>query len=521
MTRFDGEWIRQASGGRWLRPPEANRPHSGFTIDSRSVARDSVFVAIVGATHDGHDFIAQAAAAGAGVVIVSRAVDLRSLPPTTGVLLVEETVVALQRLGAAHRRRLPALKVIAITGSAGKTTTRRILDAVLSTTLRGAQSPKSFNNHLGVPLTLLSARSDHHYLLVEIGMNAPGEIAALAALASPQIGVVTGVGRAHLAGLGSIDAVAREKTQLLRSLAPNGLAVANIDQPAILVHLAGIAPLVTYGLSSAAEHRVTHRRPAATPGASSLDSRLDSPLAPPREGCLRDSPAAVVGQDVTFDDSFSAWLGLPGEHNAVNALAAVLVARVLGLDDDAIRTGLAAIAPSEMRLEPTTIATSSETEPILLFNDAYNANPESVAASLMTFAEIAPAHRRRVVILGDMLELGADGPMLHREVGERIAAMAPRLLGGPGDRVVCVGSLMQHAAAALSERRGAQRGTVETIPTLGISELANLVESIAPGDVVLLKGSRGMALERIAAALRRRFAAPGAGAREGQRCSTT
>jgi len=518
MSRFEGEWIRRTTRGRWLRPPGATTSFSDFTIDSRCVAPDSVFVAIRGETHDGHDFVAQAAAVGARLLIVSREVDLAVLDPATAVLHVDDTVQALQQLGAAHRRRLSGLTVIAITGSAGKTTTRRILDAVLSTTLCGAQSPKSFNNHLGVPLTLLSARSEHRYLLVEIGMNAPGEIKALTALAAPEIGIVTGIGRAHLEGVGSIDGVAREKTELLRSLAPQGLAVANVDQPAILAHLHGISglrTLVTYGLAPTAQHRLTGRAPGTAAGASTPGVQT--------ENRATHETGVAVGQEFTLDGTFSAWLGLPGEHNAVNALAAVIVARHLGLDDHAIRVGLAAVAPSEMRLEPSSISTGDQAEPILLFNDAYNANPESVVASLSTFAEIAPppADSRRIIILGDMLELGAHGASLHREVGERLAAMAAKLVGRPGDRIVCVGPLMQQAAAAFEAQPSTGHVKVELISSLGATELARLIESFAPGDVILLKGSRGMALERIATELRRRFGPPIAGSREGQQCSTT
>lgn len=466
-TDLDVEFVRASVDGRWLRSPTT----AGFTgvgTDTRAGLAGCLFIALRGERHDGHDHVVAAVEAGAAAAMVDRDGDLAALPPGFGVLRVDDTLAGLQRLAAAHRLRLRAV-VVGITGSAGKTTTRRLLDAILSRRLRGVQSPKSFNNHIGVPLTLLSADASHAYVLAEIGMSAPGEIAALARIAEPTIGIVTSVGRAHLAGLGSVAAIAREKAALLEHLRSDGAAFACADAPSLRPFLRDLRDVTTFGEAADADIRLTARR--VVPG----------------------------GQEIEVDGSFRAILALPGRHNAVNALAATAVARRMGLDDAAIVEGLASAAASDMRFEPRMVAGRDGAAPVMLVNDAYNANPDSVAAAIATFLEIAAGATRRVVVLGDMLELGSEGPALHAEVGQRVVD-ATRLASI--DVAAFVGPLSAHAAEVASSQPGIQ---VVTQTQLDPDAIAALVR---PGDAVLVKASRGMALERAAEAIAHRFGTP-------------
>lgn len=457
---LDAEFVRAAGAGTWLRRPAA-KGFSGVGTDSRGALDGHVFVALRGERHDGHEHVAAAANAGASAALVDRDVDVAALPAGFGVLRVDDALAALQRIAAAHRRRLRAT-VVGITGSAGKTTTRRMLDAILSRRLRGVQSPKSFNNHIGVPLTLLSADASHDYVLAEIGMSAPGEIASLARIAEPEIGIVTSIGRAHLAGLGSVEAIAREKASLLANLRAYGAAIACADAPALRPFLRGLGDVTTFGESPDADVRLTARG------------------------------AVDGGQAIEVDGSFAAHLALPGRHNAINALAAIAAARRLGVDDGAIAEGLARTTAGDMRFEPRLLASRDGEAPIMLVNDAYNANPDSVAAALATFVEIAAAAPRRVIVLGDMLELGDDGPSLHAGMGERVVDAARR---ASIDVAIFVGPLSAHAA-----RVAAREPSIHVIaqPTLDADAIAT---HIRPGDAVLLKASRGMALERAAEAI--------------------
>lgn len=527
-TGLDADFVREATEGVWLRRPESRAPgapceFSGVGTDTRERLDGMLFVALRGERHDGHEHLAAAAQVGAAAAIVDRDVDLAALPARFGILRVNAagetapgrsgtvcretadapsvgtshvspseagTLGALQRLAAAHRRRLRAV-VIGITGSAGKTTTRRLLDAVLATRLRGVQSPKSFNNHIGVPLTLLSATPSHDYVLAEIGMSAPGEIAALSRLAEPEIGIVTGVGRAHLGGLGSVEAIAREKASLLEHLrwrdstgAAAGsadacgdariepVAIACADAPALRGHLAALRRqgrrVITFGESADADVRLTGRRVA--------------------------SRSRGIGQEIEVDGSMRAFLALPGRHNAVNALAAIVAARAMGLDDAAIVDGLGRADAAEMRFERRTVGDGDGA--VVLVNDAYNANPESMAAALATFAEIAAGAARRVVVLGDMLELGVEAPALHAELGERVVEVDRR---ASIDLAIFVGPMSAHAADAVRRAWPASDSTrVVAQPALDVAAIAALVR---PGDAVLLKASRGMGLERAAAAI--------------------
>ncbi|MGB5736076.1 MAG: Mur ligase family protein, partial [Thiohalocapsa sp.] len=351
-------------------------------------------------------------------------------------LRVESTVAALHALAFQWRTLLGAAgcRVVGVCGSNGKTTTRHLIHQVLSHGgLNGSQSPKSFNNHLGVPLTLLGARPGHDFLVAEIGTNHPGEIATLAAIVRPDIAVITSIGEEHLEFFEDLTGVAREESALLAHIADGGKA---------------ILP---------AEHR------------------LPVPLTIPAE------PAFAIQR---FDlDPVTAGLPLPGEHNRLNASAASAVARCFGISEECIQSAWPASSHAPMRGEVLHAADASRPTVI---NDAYNANPTSMRAALKVLADY-PAPR--VAVLGDMLELGATTPSAHRE----IAALAV----GVSERCVLVGPHFSAAAAELA----LDANLVSTDPTWSDGLAARIAAEITADTTLLLKGSRGMALERLLPAL--------------------
>lgn len=472
---YEVEQIRSAAGARWLQKaaPPAKTPYvKGVGIDSREDLTHKAFIAIKGETHDGHDHLTHAVAQGASLLIVESAATSRlQLPPNAAVMQVDSTRRALGKIALAHRQSLRGTKVIAITGSSGKTTTKRLVHAVMAGTFSGVSSPKSFNNDIGVPLTLLAAKSSDKFMVVEIGTNAPGEIADLAKIAAPDIAIVTMIGRSHLQGLGSVEGVAREKGALIDALdAGDGVAIVNADCPLLRPHLKRIKFKFLFGESAEADLRLTAR------------------------GVESDHQWFEVNGRARFE------LALPGRHNALNALAAVAVGRRFGLDDDAIRAGLPSVKPEAMRMTPQVVGG------VAFYNDAYNANPDSMIAALDTFGEVAADAPRRIIVLGDMLELGESAPALHREVAEHVAridhasAFACLLLIGPH---------MQGAAAELRSLLGPGKDRVSHAMNVD-DAIASARRAIRADDAVLVKGSRGMGLERLIAA----FDAPARPARK-------
>lgn len=462
MSFFTGENLRAITSGRWLQRPARPREPVGVGTDSRVDLTDRVFIAIRGERFDGHDHLHSAADAGALLAIVDRELAADDLPPDIGVLHCEDTKRALAQIALAYRRTLKATRIIAITGSVGKTTTKRLVDAVLATAYQGTAAPRSFNNDIGVPLTILAARPTDKYLVVEIGTNAPGEIARLARIAEPDIAVITAIGRAHLGEFGSIEAIAREKTSLLFSLKGDGLAILNADTPLLEPYRRTLPNVLCFGASDDADLRLTER------------------------GSHGDHWFFEVNRRARFA------LGLPGRHNALNALVAVAIGRRFALEDERIGDALQSVAPEAMRL------VRREVGPHTIFNDAYNASPDSMAAALETFAELAGGASRRVVVLGDMLELGEEAVELHRDVGRRILA---RDREWRIDHAVLVGTLARHIGRELAERWEDERITL--IESIDHAATETVRRSLQPGDAVLLKASRSVGLERIAEALER------------------
>ena len=452
MIRINAHDIAEVVNGEWL--GGATSPEvAGVGTDTRECLAGRLFVAIPGERHDGHDHLAAAAKAGAVAAMVER------IPDDSGglpLIRVEDVRKALADLAGHHRSRLHQTTVISITGSAGKTTVRRMAEAVLSLQSRGSASPRSFNNDLGVPLTMLAASPEDRWLLVEVGTNAPGEIAALTRLVSPQVAIITGIGRAHLGGFGGEQELASEKASMLDHLQENGHAIVQVDSALIHPELEARAAkpirFTTYGRSLAADLRLTGRQP------------LDG------------------SQRIEIDGSLTATLSLPGEHNAVNALGVIALARHLGMSDEDIAAGLGRVEPAPGRMEPVEVAG------IHVVHDAYNANPESMVAALVTFAETAAGDRRKVAVLGEMRELGEQSDALHREVGAAAARAELDLLVGVG----AGGGLILDGARAAGHAGDAVAVTLE-------DDVLKIAELCRRGDQVLLKASRGVRLERVLA----------------------
>ena len=437
---------------------------TGVSIDSRTVAPGDLFVALTDA-RDGHDFVADALAKGAAAALVSRLPD--GVDPAH-LLIVDDVLAALTRIAAAARARMTGT-VIAVTGSVGKTTVKEMLRTVLSPQGRTHAAEASYNNHWGVPLTLARMPADTDFAVIEIGMNAPGEIAPLSRLAAPDLAMVTTVAAAHLEAFGALEGIAHEKASIFDGLKPGGLALAHadIDTAPILFDKARAmgARLIRFGEAEGVEAQLTDLR--LGPDATVLKARIG-------------------GADRLFK------IGAPGRHLAVNALIAMTVVDALGLDLAQAGMALAGWEPVGGRGTRHRIALDpGSTAAIDLIDDAFNANPASVAAALDVLAASVPEGQgRRIAVLGDMLELGPDGPTLH-------AALADHPAMATIDLVHTVGPLMEHLHAALpGPMRGQHRETAAEM-------VSALPRSLRPGDVVLVKGSKGIKVSLVVDALRK------------------
>jgi UDP-N-acetylmuramoyl-tripeptide--D-alanyl-D-alanine ligase len=429
---------------------------TGVSIDTRTCRPGDAFFAIRGAHQDGHAFVGHARIRGAACAVTSRIPTGLGAEGDFPIVLVDDTTAALQRLGAGHRRRF-AIPVIAITGSNGKTTTKELVATVLSVRRRVLKPMSSYNNQWGVPLTLLALEPEHEAAVLELGMNAFGEIAALAQLCQPTVGVVTTIAPAHLEGVGSIEGVQKAKGELVEAIPPEGVVVLNADEPLVLA-LAGRARgrVMTYGQ------------------ADGVDVQLgDVALA---DGGLAFRLAAGRA-------TASVRLPLAGRHNAWHAAAAAAVGLALGVPLDEAAAALALATAVKGRL------VWREAGGVRILDDTYNANPVSVRAALDVLRE-APRSGRRWVILGDMLELGAQTEAAHHEVGTWVAGL-------PVAGFLAVGPAMRWAAEV------ARTAGCPEVATFASPEgaVAHVLPRLARGDRVLVKGSRGMRMERAVDAL--------------------
>lgn len=427
---------------------------TSYAIDSRALEAGACFVALV-AERDGHDFVADAFARGAAVALVTRTVG----DPAGTVVRVDDAFGALARLGRAARDELHDATVVGITGSAGKTSTKDLAAAALAPKFHVHASPGSYNNEAGVPLTLLSAPSATEALVLEMGARAHGDIAALCAIARPDVGVITNIGLAHAGLLGGRAGVARVKGELLEALDDHGLAVLDADDPETPGLVARTAARVLLvGTDPGAELRAT-------------DITLDADLRP------------------TFTLA-SPWGGgtvalhVRGAHQVVNASLAAAVALARGVAFADVAAALATVQPAPWRME--VVRTSDD---VLVLDDAYNANPSSMAAALESLARV-DVRGRRLAVLGEMRELGEFSEREHAALGVLVGTTAVDVLVAVGPEAAPLAAAARSVGVSVTE----------------VSDAAAALDAVSsfvvPGDAVLVKGSRAVGLELVATALR-------------------
>ncbi|SFE44709.1 UDP-N-acetylmuramoylalanyl-D-glutamyl-2,6-diaminopimelate--D-alanyl-D-alanine ligase [Methylobacterium sp. 13MFTsu3.1M2] len=464
------EELESATGGRLI---GAGRAIGGASIDTRTLQPGDLFFAIRGDTRDGHDFVPDALGRGAGAAVVSAA-RAEALAVHGPVLAVPEggadpVLTAMVRLGAAARDRTRA-QVVAVTGSVGKTGTKEALRHVLSEQGETHASAASYNNHWGVPLTLTRMPRSARYGVFEIGMNHGAEIVPLTAQVRPDIALITTIAPAHIEHFASLAAIADAKGEIFSGLQPGGVAILNRDAPhfdrlAAHAQASRAGRVVTFGEHADADVRAL--RIVLRPDLSVID-------------------AVVMGQPVTYK------LGTAGRHAALNSLGVMAVVHSLGADLARAALSLGGLKPPAGRGERTALEIGGGAA--YLVDESYNANPVAVRAALATLAGIETGPRgRRIAVLGDMLELGAAAPDLHRGLAEAIEAARV-------DLVFTAGPLMRHLFEALPvSRRGAVADTAADL-------LEPLARTLRSGDAVMVKGSNGSRMGRIVEALKARYA---------------
>ncbi len=461
MFELTVKQLHEILGGRLrvatLAPRHGEMARVGSVVtDSRQVQRGDVFWALPGSQFDGAQFVGDALARGAEGVVVGK----KYVQPSPGCwsLEVDDARQALLQLAAWNRARCGG-RVVAVTGSVGKTTTRQMIRAVLEQSQCGTASPKNYNNHVGLPLSMLAMEPAHDFGVFELAANAAGEIGALAKLCRPQVGVITRIGDAHLGGFGSLDAVADAKSELLGALPTNGYAVLAGDDARLRKAAAGCrAKAVWFGRS--------------------LDNDLVATNVESRDGQL------------TFEvDGTHMSVAVWGRHYLASALAAVAVGRIFGMRDVEISRGLCEFEPPPMRCQITRIGGAT------IIDDSYNASPVAMRAALELLRDInAPG--RRIVVCGDMRELGDAAGRLHQHLGDQIVTLCG------ADLLVACG---QHSGEVVEGARRAGMPTSRAVAVTNVEQLfTHCQEVVRPGDVVLVKGSRALAMDRLVEWLARR-----------------
>jgi UDP-N-acetylmuramoyl-tripeptide--D-alanyl-D-alanine ligase len=456
--------VLAATGGALI-SGAADMDFAGIGIDSRTIRPDGLFVAIAGESHDGHRFVNHVLDRGVKGVVVAEG-QTTHLPmdriraDAVACVTVADTVRALGAMARFNRNR-GDLKVLAITGSNGKTSTRMLMDQVINKKMATLSTSGNLNNHIGLPLTLFRLTAAHRAAILELGMNHAGEITGLGRICEPDVGVITNVGPAHLEGLGTIDNVARAKGELLSTIRPGGTAILNLDDPRVAA------------LADTIDHEVIY-----------FGCNHQAQV---RAGDIRQTEAGMDFTLTTPSGSTSVALDTPARVMVSNALAAAAAGEVMGVPLKDIKAGLEAFSPRDGRMGIRTLGRD-----IRLVDDSYNANPGSMAAAIETLARMRGS-RRTIAVLGDMLELGTQSAALHRELG--------RVVGDARiDRLYVTGNFAEAVAdGAMEQQMKAERifcGTKAAI-------IERLTERLQPGDLILVKGSRGMAMEAVVEAIHR------------------
>ena len=436
---------------------DAGATVSKVSTDSRTLQPGDLFVPLRGENFDGHKFIDQAVERGALGAMVEESWK-GATPKNFALIRVADTLVGYQTLAANYRKSLP-LKVIAITGSNGKTSTKDFVAATLSRRFRVTKTEGNFNNHVGLPQTMLAASPSDEIAVWEIGMNHPGEIAALAKLAAPDAAIITNIGLAHIEFMGSREAIAAEKGALAEAVGAEGTVILNADDP------------YSQGIVARTQARVI--------------------LAGVENGFVRANEVSqsATGSEFTILEGAHrcrAQLPVPGLHMVQNAMLAIAAGRVFGLSLEDCAAGLASTPLTKARLQ------IKEINGIQFLDDSYNANPDSMKAALRTLVEL-DADGRRIAVLGQMSELGEESERGHREVGETAAAVGV-------DELIAVG-----ATGAAMAQAAKKAGLSQSISVAEPEEAAGLLgETAAPGDLILVKGSRSARMERVLEAFSKR-----------------
>ncbi|MFQ6091150.1 MAG: UDP-N-acetylmuramoyl-tripeptide--D-alanyl-D-alanine ligase [bacterium] len=458
MEKLTIDDVAQATGGTPVGKDleRAGRAHpTDVSIDSRTLKKGDLFFALRGERFDGHDFVGQAFDKGAVAGVVSEAWYAQNQELSDGcriTIVVEDTLQALQELARYYRAQFQT-SVVAVTGTNGKTTTKEMIARVLSQEFSVLKTAGNLNNHIGLPLTLLRLRSGHQIAVVELGMRGLGQIARLAQISDPQLGVIINVGPAHLEFFDSVDQIAEAKAELLDYLDRSSTAILNADDPRLMRQkFRTRGRTITYGLERGAD--VQGKFLGMSNSGGSIFAVSDSP---------------------------QIELPLPGKHMVSNALAAVAVGREFGIEDLKIRQALESFQTEAMRME------RFEVDGIEIINDAYNANPDSMRAAVETLRDL-PCAGRRIAVLGDMLELGETGPSAHRELGKWVAQCGI-------DYLVAIGELSKSLAAGAVESKMMKHKVYYFASKR--EAILKLKELLRKGDLLLAKGSRKIGLEEV------------------------
>ncbi|WP_339201241.1 UDP-N-acetylmuramoyl-tripeptide--D-alanyl-D-alanine ligase [Peribacillus sp. FSL P2-0133] len=439
--------------------PFQSKGINGVTIDSRTVKEGCLFIPLKGGQVDGHQYVKQALAQGAAASFWQR--DVPNPPNDLPIIIVENTEKALQQLARSYRQQLN-IKVIGITGSNGKTTTKDMTAALLATTYKVHKTIGNFNNHLGLPLTVLSMEEDTEAAVLEMGMSSRGEIEFLSKMTKPDVAIITNIGESHLLDLGSREEIANAKLEIVEGLAKDGTLIYHGDEPLLRNRIKDFPDLNVISFGRTEQNDLYPQ--TISQGADSTEFTI-----------------ASGEKEINYE------IPVLGNHNVLNALAAILVAKEFNVDDSSIRKGLSTIQLTNMRMELVEGAKGQK-----IINDAYNASPTSVKAAV-ELVEGLSGFEKKILVLGDMLELGPQEKDFHLKIGELISN--ERI-----DKIFTFGPLAEFIAKGASKSFSSE----QVRPFQDKQELIEELKSSTQGnDIILVKASRGMKLEEVVQALQK------------------